>query len=62
MLADVLTSAASWDTEHPLLTYLVPPEMQNELCTGQLIAIPYGDRLVEGIVWNISSDDGKGKS
>ncbi len=60
MLADVLTSAASWDTEHPLLTYLVPPEMQNELCTGQLVAIPYGDRLVEGIVWNISPDDDGG--
>jgi primosomal protein N' (replication factor Y) len=58
MLADVLTPANAWNSEQPLLTYAVPPELQNELQIGQLIAIPYGDRLVEGIVWNIWEDDG----
>ncbi len=57
VLADVLTSAASWNSERPLLTYLVPPELQPELCAGQLVAIPYGDRLVEGVVWEIRQDD-----
>ena len=56
VLADVLTSAASWQDEHPLLTYLVPGKLQAELCAGQLVAIPYGDRLVEGVVWTIWQD------
>src|SRR2546421_2351192 len=57
VLADVLTSAASWNSEQPLLTYTVPPELQERLCAGQLIAVPYGERLVEGIVWDSQSDD-----
>jgi len=58
VFADVLTSANAWNSEQPLLTYTVPPDMQNELQIGQLIAVPYGERLVEGIVWNIWEDDG----
>ncbi len=57
MLADVLTSAASWNTERPLLTYLVPQELQAELRAGQLVAVPYGERLVEGVVWHILPDE-----
>ncbi len=53
MLADVLTTAASWNSEHPLLTYFVPDGLMADLRCGQLVAIPYADRLVEGIVWNI---------
>ncbi len=53
MLADVLTPAASWKSEHPLLTYFVPDELMDRLRCGQLVAVPYADRLVEGIVWNI---------
>ena len=58
VFADVLTSANAWNSEQPLLTYTVPPELQNELQIGQLIAVPYGERLVEGIVWSIWEDDG----
>jgi primosomal protein N' len=54
VFAEVLTSAASWQNEQPLLTYAVPPEMQADIRPGQLIAIPYGERLVEGIVWHIT--------
>ena len=57
MLADVLTASASWQAEHPLLTYLVPEEFQADLRAGQLVAIPYGKQLVEGIVWTISQDE-----
>ena len=57
--ADVLTSANAWNSEQPLLTYTIPPQMQNELQIGQLIAVPYGDRLVEGIVWGIWEDEEK---
>ncbi|GAC1402066.1 MAG: hypothetical protein NVS4B12_12670 [Ktedonobacteraceae bacterium] len=56
MLANVLTAAASWHAEHPLLTYLVPEELQADLRAGQLVAVPYGERLVEGIVWMISDE------
>jgi len=57
VLADVLTAANSWNIEQPLLTYIAPPELQAELRTGQLVAVPYSDRLVEGIVWNVWVED-----
>ncbi|GCE18354.1 DEAD/DEAH box helicase [Dictyobacter kobayashii] len=57
MLADVLTSAASWLGERSLLTYVVPEELMAELRVGQLVAVPYGERLVEGIVWTTSQDE-----
>ncbi len=57
MLANILTAAASWHAEHPLLTYSVPEEFQADLCAGQLVAVPYGERLVEGIVWTLSRDE-----
>ena len=50
MLAEVLTSAAKWSGEQPLLHYLVPPALEHTLQPGQLVAIPYGERLVEGFV------------
>src|SRR5258708_13726086 len=55
VLADVLTTAASWSDE-PLLTYLVPAELQAEIAPGQLVAVPYGERLVEGILWRLHAD------
>ena len=57
VFANVLTSANAWNSEQPLLTYTVPPELQDELQSGQLIAVPYGDRLVEGIVWNLWEEE-----
>ncbi len=53
MFAEVLTSASRWQNEQPLLTYLVPGAMQQEARPGQLVAIPYGERLVEGIIWRL---------
>ncbi len=61
MLAHVLTTAASW-SEQPLLTYSVPMELEDRLRPGQLVAVPYQERLVEGIVWNthLADDEGAG--
>jgi len=56
VFAEVLTSAASWNSEQPLLTYSVPPDLQTDLRPGQLVAVPYGERLVEGIVWHITEN------
>src|SRR5579884_2501927 len=53
MLADVLASAASWHSEQPLLTYLIPPELDGTIQPGHLVAVPYGERLVEGLVWRL---------
>jgi primosomal protein N' (replication factor Y) len=52
VLAHVLTSAASWNSEQLLLTYSVPIELEDRLSPGQLVAVPYGERLVEGIAWS----------
>lgn len=57
LLANVLTPANAWNNEQSLLIYTIPLELQAELRAGQLVAIPYGDRLVEGIVWNICEDE-----
>ncbi|HLG61653.1 MAG TPA: primosomal protein N' [Ktedonosporobacter sp.] len=57
MLADVVTTAASWSSEHAQLTYFVPPVMAAEVQPGQLVAVPYGERLVEGILWSIHRQD-----
>src|SRR5215468_2985155 len=52
MLADVITPSASWSHEqHSLLTYEVPTTLEAEIRPGQLVALPYGERLVEGIIW-----------
>ena len=51
MLVDVITHAANWSHEHPLLTYEVPSELAAEVQAGQLVALPYGERLVEGLIW-----------
>jgi primosomal protein N' (replication factor Y) len=57
MLANVLTSAGSWNSEQPLLTYSVPAALSGGLRIGQLVSVPYGERLVEGIVWDILPDE-----
>lgn len=59
LLADVVTTASSWDSEQTYLTYTVSDTLEAELQVGQLVAIPYGERLAEGIVWSIreSEDD-----
>lgn len=57
MLADVLTSAASWNSEQPLLSYRIPAELELHICAGQLVAVPYGERLVEGIVWTVREEE-----
>src|SRR5436190_22125535 len=51
MLADVITPAGNWSLERPLLTYEVPTELEAEVQPGQLVALPYGERLVEGLIW-----------
>lgn len=57
MLADVMTSVASWRSDLPLLTYCVPQALAADIRAGQLVAVPYGKKLVEGIVWHVRPDE-----
>ena len=36
-----------------MLSYTVPAELVAEIQLGQLVAVPYGERMVEGIVWGL---------
>jgi primosomal protein N' (replication factor Y) len=56
MWADVITPSARWSDEHPLLTYEVPTELAAEVLPGQLVALPYGERLVEGLIWRMRAN------
>lgn len=56
MYASIATPAASWQADQTLLTYLVPEDLEDLLQPGQLVAVPYGQRLVEGIIWTLDDD------
>ena len=56
------TSAASWNSDQPLLTYIVPGSIKREVRAGQLVAIPYGERLVEGIIWQLTGERDEGEA
>jgi primosomal protein N' (replication factor Y) len=57
VFVEVLTAAASWQEGSPLLTYRVPAALAGAVQPGQLVAIPYGERLVEGIIWHVRADE-----
>ncbi len=41
----------------PLYTYRVPEDLVATLGLGELVAIPFGERLVPGIVWALDASD-----
>jgi primosomal protein N' (replication factor Y) len=53
LLADIVTPANSWDSEQPYLTYEIPAALRETVRPGHLVAIPYGEKLVQGVVWTI---------
>ncbi len=50
----VLPANAAWgEHQHaPLFTYEVPTTLTEEIQAGQLVLVPFGPRLVGGIVWH----------
>src|SRR5579875_962282 len=51
----VLQGAAWGEHRHaPFFVYAVPDEMQPSLQPGQLVLVPFGNRLASGVVWEIT--------
>src|SRR5690242_144597 len=59
MRADVLVPRAGRGLAPPsaLYTYAVPDALAAELAAGQLVAVPFGDRTLPGIVWALDASD-----
>ena len=57
MIADVLVPQGMWGGRklRPIFSYLVPPALASLLQPGQLVAVPFGARLTQGIVWRIDT-------
>ena len=55
MIADVLVPQGLWGgrNRRPIFSYLVPPALVSLLQPGHLVAVPFGARLTQGIVWSI---------
>jgi primosomal protein N' (replication factor Y) len=41
----------------PLYAYRVPEHLVPSIALGELVAVPYGERLVAGIVWGLDASD-----
>jgi primosomal protein N' (replication factor Y) len=61
MRADVLVLRGG--RPHPLAasgglyTYAVPEPLRDHICAGQLVSVPYGERLLPGIIWALDASD-----
>src|SRR6185437_9113306 len=55
----VLQGAAWGEHRHaPFFVYAVPPELQPQIQSGQLVLVPFGARLVSGLVWDVAPSPG----
>ena len=59
MRADVLVPRGrqALASTSALYTYAVPDALAGEIAAGQLVAVPFGDRTVPGIVWALDASD-----
>ncbi len=62
MRADVLVTRGRQELASPsaLYTYAVPDALAGAIAAGQLVAVPFGDRTVPGIVWALDASDDLG--
>ncbi len=58
MIADVLVPQGMWGgrNRRPLFTYQVPATLASMLQPGHLVAVPFGPRLAQGIVWSLATE------
>lgn len=47
----IIKSRTSFNNQ--IFTYEIPPQMLSEIKIGCLVEIPFGNRIVEGIIWNL---------
>jgi primosomal protein N' (replication factor Y) len=59
MIADVLVPQGTWGGRNPrpVFTYLVPQVLAGVLQPGHLVLVPFGPKLVQGIVWGVGAED-----
>src|SRR5579884_1100621 len=60
MRAEVLVFPRAAPGRHvtsPLYTYTVPSALVASIAPGQLVAVPFGERVVAGIVWALDASD-----
>jgi primosomal protein N' (replication factor Y) len=59
MLAEVLVPDGAWGRRNrrSIFTYRVPPSLAAEVRPGHLVAVPFGSRLTQGIVWSVAESD-----
>ncbi len=66
MRADILVPRAARLPGHPghlrsLYTYRAPDHLAPSLAPGQLVAVPFGEQTVPGIVWSLDASDDAGE-
>jgi primosomal protein N' (replication factor Y) (superfamily II helicase) len=62
MRAEVLVprAAAPGDSRSPFYTYRVPERLASLILPGQLVAVPFGERMAAGLVWALDASDEAG--
>lgn len=53
----VLRSTARFPVRQSLHTYVTPEPLRGAIAPGQLVAVPFGARIVPGIVWALDASD-----
>src|SRR5579883_2561804 len=58
MIAEVLVPEGAWGgrNRRALFTYRIPPALRPLLQPGQLVALPFGPRLTQGIIWTLAEE------
>ncbi|HEU5369898.1 MAG TPA: hypothetical protein VFU69_15605, partial [Ktedonobacterales bacterium] len=59
MLAEVLVPEGAWGRRNrrSIFTYRVPPALEAQAQLGHLVAVPFGARLTQGIIWRVAGRD-----
>ncbi|HLW01228.1 MAG TPA: primosomal protein N' [Ktedonobacterales bacterium] len=59
MLAEVLVPDGAWGRRNrrALFTYRVPPALAASVQPGHLVAVPFGSRLTQGIIWSLTEGE-----
>jgi primosomal protein N' (replication factor Y) len=59
MIAEVLVPDGAWGRRNrrSIFTYRVPPSLAALVQPGHLVAVPFGARLTQGIIWSIAAGE-----
>jgi primosomal protein N' (replication factor Y) len=59
MLAEVLVPEGAWGRRNrrSIFTYRVPQALAAQVQPGHLVAVPFGSRLTQGVVWSVAEGD-----